>query len=224
MDNLDNTFWENYAKRYNAITPNFQKHLLTHVGKQSFGNVGDFGCGVGKLFEYYSKNPKITQLTGIDSSKEMLEIAKLKIQQYLPNIQTQIIETRLNTENIGNLKNSFDTINILNVLYANTNPIELLDSITQKINKGGILCIADMNRNPNGKKLFQRMSKEFEYHSEFEQFCEDNKQLMTNQNPHTYSLPELETIISKLGNFQTIQKSENFYLGSMNYLLTRKID
>jgi 2-polyprenyl-3-methyl-5-hydroxy-6-metoxy-1,4-benzoquinol methylase len=224
VDNTNNKFWENYAKRYDSITPNFQKHLLSHIGKQSFGNVGDFGCGVGKLFKYYSSNTNINKITGIDSSKEMLKIAKQKVNQYLIDIPTKLIEARLNPENISNLINNFDTINFVNVLYANSNPIEILDSAIQKINPKGVICIADMNRNPNGEKLFQRMSKEYENHPEYKQFCKDNQELMTSQNPHTYSLPELETIISKLGNFQTIQKSEKFYLGSMNYILAQKIN
>jgi 2-polyprenyl-3-methyl-5-hydroxy-6-metoxy-1,4-benzoquinol methylase len=223
MDNIDNIFWENYAKRYDAITPTFQKHLLTHVGKQSFGHVGDFGCGVGKIFHEYEKNQNITSITGIDSSPQMLKIAKNKMLKYLTQIPTELINMRLDTENISNLKNNFDTINLINVLYANKNPIEILDLVSQKITSGGVLCIGDMNRNPNSKKLFQKMENEFKNHPEFNQFCKDNQELMTSQTRHTYSLSELETIISKLGDYKTIQKSEKFYLGSMNYLLTQKI-
>lgn len=224
MENKDIAFWENYAKVYDSITPNFQKHLLSHIGKQSKGNVADFGCGVGKLFSYLSKNENVEKITAIDSSPQMLKYAKQKLDKYFPNNSTQIIEMELNQKNISQLNQKFDTINLINVLYANSNPIEVISQLSNKLNPNGYLCISDMQRKVNSEKLFSRLEKEFSNHPHYNQFIQDNQQLISTLIPKNYDLNELESIITNTTNLQTIEKSDKFYCNSSNYILLQKIN
>lgn len=216
---FNENFWSEYARMYNKFTPSFQTKLLDYISKFGFGTVGDFGCGVGKLHPYLSRQNKSQLIHAIDSNKEMLELAKTNKSQNIKTIYSQI---ELNDLNQNQILTSYDSIYLINVLYTNKNPIEVLKQVTPKLNQNGNLIIVDMKRKTNLEQLFQTLNQEYKNDPDLENYYTSNQILSQNSTPHAYSINELESIISLLGNFQTIEKNENHFLENANCLIVKK--
>lgn len=216
---LDEEFWNEYAKLYAHFTPSFQKELLEHISQKSFGKVGDFGTGTGKLYRHLKNNENITELIGMDASPQMIEIAKKEAKKHLSHIPYRIIQNDLNQIQT---QNNFDSIYLINVIYANNNPIDIIEKTAQKLNKGSNLIIVDMQRKVQGEKLLEQLQKEYRGEDKLQKYLSDNKLLMGDSTPSTYNLRELEKIISLVDDFTIIESSDEFYLNSANYVLARK--
>jgi len=219
---INETFWSEYANLYAQFYPSFQIELLSHIGKKSFGKVGDFGTGTGKLFRHLGNNPDITELIAIDGNEQMLNIAKQEATKYLGNINHKIERNELNSEQTQQLGSNFDSIYLINVLYANNNPIQIIENISKQIKCGGKLIIVDMPRQVDGEKLLTKMQAEYPNNKNLIKYVQDNQILMKDSVPSTYNLRELEKIITLVDNYTIEESSSEFFFGSVNYVLATK--
>lgn len=132
------------TKTYNTIASKYEKEaqedwkdkkyidkFLKYLTNNS--SILDIACGTGELLKYYNDRNFVT--TGIDISKEMINISKRKA----PN--AKIIEMSL--YNIDKLEGNFDGISATFILVHI--PKEKINEVVQKIrsrlNKNGILLI-----------------------------------------------------------------------------------
>lgn len=215
---VNEEFWNEYAKMYNKFIPEFQKKLLKQIAQYAHGKTGDFGCGTGKLIPYLNQNPNITSIHSLDASPQMLSFAKKKPTP-LP-IQYHLLE--LNKINENTLPLTFDSIFLINVLYANNNPINLLTQINKHLNPNGTLIIGDMNRQTNLNQLITSLSKEYQTDPDIEKYQHYNQILSQNATPKTYTPSELESIIHLIDTYQTTHTSQNHFLGNLNLLTFKK--
>lgn len=216
---VNDNFWSEYARMYNKFTPSFQKKLLENISQYGFGTVGDFGCGVGKLHKHLANQNNSKLIHAIDSNKQMLDLASKNKPQ---NIDTIFSQLELNDFNSNQILPKYDSIYLINVLYVNKNPIEILKQITPKLNQNGNLIIVDMKRKTNLEQLFQVLDDEYTGDKDLENYYHSNQILSQNSTPHAYSINELESIISLMGNFQTLEKNETHFLNNANCLIVKK--
>lgn len=212
---LDEKIWQEYSRLYSKFTPSFQYELLEKASNFSYGNVLDMGTGVGKLLPFLDKNPKVKSITAIDSSKNMLEIAKKKAIK-LSKVKKLVLE------DITFYEEGCDTICSLNVIYSLNNPIEYLKKCYRMLNDDGQIIISSQKRDLNFTKLANICNMEFENDSDYERYKELNYYL-TKKSSHikAYELDEIESILKLIG-FKTIEKDEKQFLGNSFFIVSNK--
>jgi ubiquinone/menaquinone biosynthesis C-methylase UbiE len=103
-------------------------------------DVLDFGCGTGLLT--LRLQPVVHSITGVDSSRGMIDVLKAKIdRQNLPNAKTQY----LNTEKGDILKGTYHLIISGMTLHHVKEIRPLLDQFYRILTPSGYLCIADLD-------------------------------------------------------------------------------
>ena len=100
----------------------------------------DIGCGGGLLCEPLSKLGAV--ITGIDPSKDSIEVAKLHSKEMNLNIKYICCSP----ENF-NLKNEFDVILNMEVIEHVSNVNLFIQSCSKLIKKKGIMFVATLNKN-----------------------------------------------------------------------------
>jgi len=103
-------------------------------------DVLDFGCGTGLLT--LQLQPVVYSITGVDSSRGMIDVLKAKIdKQNLPNIKTQYLDTEKGDilEGIYHLIVSGMTLHHVKEIRP------LLDQFYRILTPSGDLCIADLD-------------------------------------------------------------------------------
>ena len=219
---INKQFWSNYSRLYDKFYPKFQNDLLKYISKFAHGKVADFGTGTGKLYKHLDLNTEITSITGYDSNEQMLNLAKKKFKIYFKNIQKNIQNIQINELEKKSIKEKFDTIFIINVLYANENPIKILIELDKLLNKHGTLVIVDMKREVDLAKLFNQIKLEYKNDEDVQTYYENNQLLSKDSIPRTFSLEELESITHSIDNFKTIKKRDDFFLENVNCLILEK--
>lgn len=109
--------------------------ILDNAKVHSGIKVLDVACGTGILFPYYLERG-ITDIVGIDISKEMIKIAedKFKEEPYIRVICGDV-ETKDFTE-------TFDTVMIYNAFPHFPDPRNLMSVVSGLLSPGGRICIA----------------------------------------------------------------------------------
>lgn len=103
-------------------------------------DVLDFGCGTGLLT--LQLQPVVYSITGVDSSRGMIDVLKAKIdKQNLPNIKTQYLDT----EKGDILKGTYHLIVSGMTLHHIKEIRPLLDQFYRILMPSGYLCIADLD-------------------------------------------------------------------------------
>ena len=118
-------------------------HFSLNLDKNfSFSNLTllDIGCGGGLLCEPFARLG--AQVTGIDASKNNIEVAKVHAQK--TNLQIQYLNKL--PEEIKNKK--FDVILCMEVIEHVDNVNFFIESCSKLLNKNGIIFFATINRNP----------------------------------------------------------------------------
>ncbi|HLR59263.1 MAG TPA: class I SAM-dependent methyltransferase [Pseudogracilibacillus sp.] len=122
-DKRSRDMWEDGSRK--DIIPFFNKHTSTD------GLVLDIGCGSG----YGSHKLKSLgyNVTGIDLSERMIELAKESLGSEVPFYVGSVDELPFES-------NSFDYALLINVIEWTENPIDALIEIKRVLKKGGMLC------------------------------------------------------------------------------------
>jgi ubiquinone/menaquinone biosynthesis C-methylase UbiE len=103
-------------------------------------DVLDFGCGTGLLTLHLQ--PVVHSITGVDSSRGMIDVLKAKIgRENLPNIKTQYLDT----EKGDILKGSYHLIVSGMTIHHIKEIRPLLDQFYRILMPSGYLCIADLD-------------------------------------------------------------------------------
>ena len=114
--------------------------ILEEILLTSNMDVLDFGCGTGLLT--LQLQPVVHSITGVDSSRGMLDALKAKIdRQNLPNIKTQYLDT----EKGDILKGTYHLIVSGMTLHHVKEIRPLLDQFCKILKPSGYLCIADLD-------------------------------------------------------------------------------
>jgi ubiquinone/menaquinone biosynthesis C-methylase UbiE len=103
-------------------------------------DVLDFGCGTGLLT--LKLQPLVHSITGVDSSKGMLDVLKAKIaKQNLLNVKTQYLDTEQ-----GDILEGIYHLIVSGMTFHHVKEIRpLLDQFFRILATSGYLCIADLD-------------------------------------------------------------------------------
>ncbi len=103
----------------------------------------DAGCGTGVGTEYLIHWNPDAEIVGIDISEKALEIAEKRCNQSGVSLKHPypITFRQLKLEEASQLAGEFDLINCVGVLHHLPNPIQGIQSLAQKLAKGGIFHI-----------------------------------------------------------------------------------
>jgi 2-polyprenyl-3-methyl-5-hydroxy-6-metoxy-1,4-benzoquinol methylase len=212
IQQINPNFWNEYSRLYDKFIPQFQKELLKDLSQYAKGYICDFGCGTGKLHRYLAQNRNISKIDAIDTSEQMLNLA----------IKNKPLNLNIKYFNSFQDKNKYDSIYMVNMLYANSNPIEIIKKISQNLSTNGRLIIADMKRENNLETLYLEMIKEYRSDHELDKYFKLNQILSQTSSPSPYRINELESIIQMFGDFKIIEKNEKHFLENMNCLVVEQ--
>ena len=129
--------------RQEYLIDKISSHFSLNLDKNfSFSNLTllDIGCGGGLLCEPFARLG--AQVTGIDASKNNIEVAKVHAQK--TNLQIKYLNKL--PEEIKNKK--FDVILCMEVIEHVNNVNFFIESCSKLLNKNGIIFFATINRNP----------------------------------------------------------------------------
>lgn len=107
--------------------------------KKARGKVLDVACGTGRNFSYF---PKDCQVTGIDLSPAMLELARKKAENL--SLDVQLIAQ--DVEQLDFSSQSFDTVVSSLAVCTYPHPIEAIKEMTRVCKKGGRLLLLEHGR------------------------------------------------------------------------------
>ena len=141
--------WETYARVFASITTPAQMEVYGKACPHLYGNVLDAGSGTGKLAHYLSDNPKIESYTGVDFSKEMVEVGN-EIMQCLQRPSFKIKHCK-----IESMVGSFDSAVSIQSFYTWPNPQKTLASIYRLLGSGAIFVLATANNSLNLEPLIE---------------------------------------------------------------------
>lgn len=123
-DSRSLNMWENGSRK--DIIPFFKKHISL------MSTVIDIGCGSG--YGSYKLSENGYQVTGIDISTEMIDIAKVKLEnQSIPLHVGEVDSLPFEDE-------SFQSALLINVIEWTKNPAKSLTEIKRVLTKNGYLC------------------------------------------------------------------------------------
>lgn len=111
-------------------------HIHSHFGQRSL-SILDIGCGGGLVCEPFARLGH--QLTGIDLSKEAIQVA----QQHANDMGLSI---SYHNTSIDHLSQSYDVICLLEILEHSSDPLTLLKTAIQRLKPGGLIFVSTLNR------------------------------------------------------------------------------
>lgn len=215
MKGYDLSDWERYAKVFASITTPAQMEVYEEASSYLFGNVLDAGSGTGKIAHYLNSNPKIDSYTGVDSSKEMVEVGNdilRRLEQPLFKIKHCKIE---NTVGV------FDSAVSIQSFYAWPNPRSTLGSIFKLLKPNGIFILATVNNKLNLNTLIKDADKILAGHPNIDMYKQLNIQLADNAKGNFISLDELVCLVREMG-FCILEANQRYFHGGINFLVIKK--
>ncbi|MEM8611151.1 MAG: class I SAM-dependent methyltransferase [Cyanobacteria bacterium P01_H01_bin.105] len=102
----------------------------------TLGDVLDIGCGTGALLSRLQCTQSASQLTGVDASTEMLEIARARLHPDITLHESWAEELPFDDC-------TFDTVASCNMFHFIRHPHDALDEMFRVLRPGGILVITD---------------------------------------------------------------------------------
>jgi SAM-dependent methyltransferase len=139
-------FRQPYLKRFNEFR--WYRHLVNHFKNPS---ILEYGCGSAVLTEWLSEKFPECQYSVADIPSTTLDFIKWKKKFY--KYDYEILEIGAGKEGIP-LKKNYDLIICQDVLEHTPNPLEIVQSFCEHLNKDGILLI-DFIDWVEGENLFE---------------------------------------------------------------------
>lgn len=162
FSNLSHSWWDydGEFKTLHHINPTRIDFIKSYCDLSN-KKVVDVGCGGGILSEGLAQNGAI--VSGVDLSKESIDIAKLHLHESMQNIDYQCIdiaklhphESMLNIdyqcidiETFANSHNNqFDVLTCMEMLEHVSSPQEILANCAKLLKPGGFAFLSTLNRN-----------------------------------------------------------------------------
>ncbi len=137
-------YFDDIAKSWNDIRSlhvpelEVEKNLLKLFSVKKFNNFLDIGTGTGRILELLS--PIVDSALGIDTSKQMLSIARANIEKKnLKNCHARLADMY----NLSLEDSSMDAVTLHQVLHFSEYPINVLKEASRIIKSNGMLVIVD---------------------------------------------------------------------------------
>ncbi len=152
--------YEKLSKLYEGVWyPMFQKSfkkVCGHINANNPKSVLEVGIGPGSTLKFYDPTIK---LTGVDVSKQMIEIAQKKVEKKnLKNVTLLATEP----DNYPFEKNSFDIAVTFSVVTVVPEPIKFVKSIVSMIKPGGFLYIVGHFQKSDTHELLKTIDELFD--------------------------------------------------------------
>ncbi|NHI94733.1 MAG: methyltransferase domain-containing protein [Candidatus Lokiarchaeota archaeon] len=154
IPNNEDLFDEDVAKSFQRMT-NFLPFRILHGSVIKVlkkinpkGNLVDIGCGTGNVLVRIAKEIPALELTGVDNSSEILELAKKRAINNNLNIEFKIGDA----ENLPFSNNSIDYMVSTLSLHHWLQPKKVIDEIYRVLKKDGTFIIFDFRR--DARKFF----------------------------------------------------------------------
>jgi len=131
-ENYDSYYKTDFGKKVDKLEKKIISELLNDIQKEK---LLDIGCGTGHWTDFFVRHG--FQVTGVDSSESMLNIAKRK------NIKAQFILA--NSENLPFEDESYSIITSITMLEFVENQDKAIRELYRILKKGGWLIIGCLN-------------------------------------------------------------------------------
>ncbi len=158
--------FDNYAKTWDSdkrITraKTIAEEIIGSIENSGQSSAMEFGCGTGLIsFNIYDKFKSVAL---VDSSEEMINILKSKINKYNADNMTPYL---LDLSKGDVLQNKFDVIYSSMVLHHIDDIEGIIEKLYGLLNSGGCLCIVDIDEEDGS---FHKNYPEFRGHNGFNQ-------------------------------------------------------
>ena len=129
-----------FAKYYDAYVSNFKDDLSLY---KSFcdrkDKILEVGCGTGRVIKYLLDNG-VTDVTGVDISEEMLNIAQAKLMKYMP---TSNLCLKIHDFSMESIRKNFDKafITYYTFNYVLNNPVKFLKNIYLSMSSDSLIIL-----------------------------------------------------------------------------------
>ncbi len=214
---LENKFeWEDYAQSFHSIMPAVMVQLNQFIANELYGDIIDYGCGAGKLVPYLNENASVTSYTGIDFSKEMIELAN-SVGNCHSNLTTQFVHSDIMLTALP----ASDCAVSVNSFYSWPKPNDIIDKIYQDLKPGGVFILATLLKSIDMVKLLEEAEPEFINHDYWQAFKSHNLKIMDNPGINLVTITELCDLLERF-DFNVLSVDASFYDGGVGLVKVRK--
>lgn len=208
--------WDVYAQLFATVTTSMQLKVYEEACSHLYGDVVDCGCGVGKLAPFLAEKQDITSYTGIDFSKEMINIARWIIHK-LNNSNMSVTHSKI--EDISGKQ--FSSAVSIQSYYSWPQPLETLKSVFDLLNNDGVFVLATPNPNLPLDKLAKDAEQELIAHPDFEAYRDYNLRLANNPQANFVDMDELVRQVRHVG-FKVQECHQHHFRGGLNFIVLKK--
>ena len=130
-----------FAKAYfhnSEIQRGWAWELIGQFSFENSKNVLDFGCGDGKITAELSRLVRSGNVTGVDLSHNMIQLAKL----HFPKASYNNLEFKqVESETFGEISETYDVISAFSVFHFVDHPVEILQNLRTHLQPEGRLLV-----------------------------------------------------------------------------------
>ena len=226
--------WDNYEDAFSAFTSSHMVEIYKELAPLGTGDVINFGCGSYKSGPYLLDNPRVSSLTGIDYSLNMVNKARWFLRQFqaVDNIKpVEIIHGKIEDlesdhyeleiapgiyEIVKHIRYDFGFS--INSLYAWDDPENSLISIRNTLKSDASFILINPNPRLDMEGLLRDARREQLGNPLFQSFAIQNEVLVGNEKALFLELNDLIDLVRHIG-FKVKEASDSkFYNGGLNYL------
>lgn len=185
-----------YDYSFGIISEQGRRELAKEVTKLNPENILEVGVGTGLLLPKY---PHSCKITGIDISKDMLNIARKRVVSLENHANIELSHS--NAEHLKYPDNSFDCVVVAYVLSVTPHPSQLISEIRRVCKTGGTILIVNHFSGSNfwrlSEVLVRNFAKKIGFRSEFsyqEHVLQHNWQITHVKSVNLFGLSKLITI------------------------------
>ena len=209
--------WNPYAALFGSVTVRAQLEVYYEAVSYLFGDVADFGCGTAKIAPLLVEKANVNTYTGIDSSKEMVELGTAYIRKVCPP-NFQII-----CSSIEDISTQFSSGVSIQSYYAWQNPKDVLQHIFRSLHNDAVFILATINNNLDLEKVLAVAEREQVGHPNFEAFKRYNLELADNKDINVMDMDDLIRQTHSVG-FKVKEAHQKHFCGGLDFLVLIKDD
>lgn len=187
-------------KKYFDIYHLISKNIIKKI-KLKKGRVLDVACGYGELINKISKYRKNLEFVGVDISKSMIKLSKMRLSNKKMNFLS------MSADNLEFPNETFDFILCKDAFHHFKNPVKVLKEMFRVLKKKGVIYSIDLRRDIS-EEVFNQITQ---WASELNL---ENASLYVQSHNASYTLKEMRKMVEKAGieryEISTPKISQNF--------------